>query len=377
VKNAWNPSTILSVTERDEIMSQFHQLRVLSCKAETRDAVVVTFEVPEAKREAFRFVQGQHLTLRTLLDGEEVRRSYSICSAPYEDSVSIAIKRVEDGLFSTWANENLKAGHMVECMGPSGHFHVPLDPAMTRHHVAFAAGSGITPVLSIIKATLATEPLSNVTLVYGNRASSSVLFKEELADLKDRFLTRLNLVYILSREHQDIDLFNGRIDRAKCDELLKRWIDPMTIDVAYICGPQSMMEGVSESLQAQGVEKARIKMELFSAGLSHGLRKTSVVATPDGRECKVTVIQDGRRREFSIQKNKGTVLDAALAGGVELPYSCKGGVCSTCRCKMTSGEVEMDVNFALEDYEVARGFILTCQSYPLTDELVLDYDQES
>jgi ring-1,2-phenylacetyl-CoA epoxidase subunit PaaE len=358
-------------------MSQFHQLRVLDCKAETRDAVVVTFEVPEMKREAFRFVQGQHLTLRALLDGEEVRRSYSICSAPFENNMRIAIKRVQDGLFSTWASENLKAGHMIECMEPSGHFNVPLEPAIARHHVAFAAGSGITPVLSILKTTLAAEPLSRVTLVYGNRASSSVLFKEELADLKDQFLTRLNLVYILSREHQDIDLFNGRIDRAKCDELLKHWIDPATIDVAYICGPQSMMEDVSESLQAGGVEKARIKMELFSIGFPLGPRRSSVLAAPGSKECKVTVIQDGRRREFSIQKNKDTVLDAALAEGVELPYSCKGGVCSTCRCKMISGEVEMDVNFALEDYEVARGFILTCQSYPLTNGLVLDYDQES
>jgi ring-1,2-phenylacetyl-CoA epoxidase subunit PaaE len=187
----------------------------------------------------------------------------------------------------------------------------------------------------------------------------------------------LNLVYILSREHQDIDLFNGRIDRTKCDELLKRWIDPATIDVAYICGPQIMMEEVSESLQGRQVDKARIKMELFSSGLPRGPRRPSATAAPSSTECKVTVIQDGRRREFSIKKNKETVLDSALEQGIELPYSCKGGVCSTCRCKMTSGEVEMDVKFALEDYEVARGFILTCQSYPLTNELVLDYDQES
>jgi ring-1,2-phenylacetyl-CoA epoxidase subunit PaaE len=376
VKHAWNPSTTLNVIER-EIMSQFHHLRVLSCKNETRDAVVVTLEVPESVREVFRFVQGQHLTLRTRLDGGEIRRSYSICSAPFEDHLRIAIKRVQDGLFSTWANENLKPGHTVECMEPSGHFNVPLDPASARHHVAFAAGSGITPVLSIIKATLAGEPLSSVTLVYGNRASSSVLFKDELADLKNQYLTRLNLVYILSREHQDIDLFNGRIDRTKCDELLKRWIDPATIDVAYICGPQIMMEEVSESLQGRQVDKARIKMELFSSGLPRGPRRPSATAAPSSTECKVTVIQDGRRREFSIKKNKETVLDSALEQGIELPYSCKGGVCSTCRCKMTSGEVEMDVKFALEDYEVARGFILTCQSYPLTNELVLDYDQES
>jgi ring-1,2-phenylacetyl-CoA epoxidase subunit PaaE len=258
-----------------------------------------------------------------------------------------------------------------------GHFYVPLKPDTARHHVAFAAGSGITPVLSIIKTTLATEPQSRFTLFYGNRASSSVIFKEELEDLKDRYLSRFNLVFILSREHQDIELFNGRIDRAKCDQLLERWIDAADIDVAYICGPQSMMEAVSASLQAHGVAKDHIKMELFSSGLPTGPRKAAMITAPGNKECKVTLIQDGHKREFFAEKNKDTLLDSALKQGIELPYSCKGGVCSSCRCKMIAGEVEMDVNFALEDYEVARGFILTCQSYPLTNEIVLDYDQES
>lgn len=358
-------------------MSGFHPLRIASCTSETRDAVVVTFDVPEEQREVFQFTQGQHLTLRSHLDGEEIRRSYSICSAPYEGKIQIAIKRVHDGLFSTWAHQNLKPGHIIECMEPSGHFHVPLDPESARHHVAFAAGSGITPVLSIIKATMAAEPQSRFTIVYGNRASSSVIFKEELEDLKDRYLDRFNLIFILSREHQDVELFNGRIDRVKCDELLRRWIDPMDIDVAYICGPQGMMEEVSASLQARGVAKDRIKMELFLSALPQGPRKHAAVTTLGDQECKVTVIQDGRKREFSVEKNKHTLLDGALEQGIELPYSCKGGVCSTCRCKMIAGEVDVDSNFALEDYEIARGFILTCQSYPLTNEVVLDFDQES
>jgi len=358
-------------------MSKFHPLRVASLRPETRDAIVVTFEVPEAQRDAFRFIQGQHLVLRSTFDGEEIRRSYSICAAPDEGALRVAIKRVDEGLFSSWANAELKPGHMIECMEPSGHFNVPLEPEAERHHVGFASGSGITPVLSIIKATLKAEPHSRFTLFYGNRASSSVIFKEELANLKDRYLTRFNLVYVLSRETQDIELFNGRIDRQKCDQLLEQWIDPSDIDVAYICGPQNMMEAVSESLQAHGVAKSSIKMELFASAMPRLPRKPSTMAVKGQALCKLTLIQDGRTRELFIEKNKETILDAALEQGIELPYSCKGGVCSTCRCKMTKGEVDMDVNFALEDYEVARGFILTCQSYPIADELVLDFDQES
>ena len=357
-------------------MSQFHSLRVASLTNETRDTVVVTFDIPEEQREAFSFTPGQNLTLRANFDGEEVRRSYSICSAPFEKRVSIAIKRVQDGLFSTWANKELQPGHTIECMAPSGSFGAPVEPASARHHVAFAAGSGITPVFSILKTVLHEEPESRFTLVYGNRASSSVIFKEELENLKDRYLERFRLVFILSREQQDIDLFNGRIDRAKADQLFRQWIDPGDIDLAYICGPQSMMEDVYASLRAHGVAQECVKRELFGAA-PRGARKVSAVSLAGEESCTVRVIQDGRQREFVIGKKGATVLDEALAQGIELPYSCKGGVCSTCRCKLTTGEVEMDVNFALEDYEVARGFILTCQSYPVTNEIVLDFDQES
>lgn len=357
-------------------MSQFHSLRVADLTSETRDAVVVTFDVPEEQREAFRFAPGQNLTLRARLGGEEVRRSYSICSAPFENKVTIAIKRVQDGLFSTWAHQELRPGHTIECMAPSGSFGATLHPELARQHVAFVAGSGITPVLSILKTVLREEPLSRFTLVYGNRASSSVIFKEELESLKDKYLNRFRLVFVLSREQQDIELFNGRIDRTKADQLFQHWIDPTSIDIAYICGPQSMMEGVSASLLAHGVARETIKRELFGAAPPSPRRQVPLAGVAE-RECRVTIVQDGRQREFTIARNQHTVLDAALEQGVELPYSCKGGVCSTCRCKMTTGEVDMDVNFALEDYEVARGFILTCQSYPLTDRLVLDFDQES
>ena len=358
-------------------MSRFHSLRIAELTRETRDAVVVTFDVPESSREAFQFKQGQHLTLRSVLDGNEVRRSYSICSAPFEGTLRIAIKRVQDGVFSSWAHQALRPGQIIEVMEPAGTFHVPLEPTAARHHVAFAVGSGITPILSILKSVLVEEPQSRATLVYGNRASSSVIFKEELENLKDRFLDRFNLIFVLSREHQDIDLFNGRIDRAKCDAMLEHWIDPAGIDIAYLCGPQSMMDEVSASLEAKGVGKDRIKRELFGTAPADGTRKRMTSTVAIATECKVTVQLDGHKREFTMERQKDTLLDAALEQGIELPYSCKGGVCSTCRCRLTTGEVEMDVHFALEDYEIARGYILTCQSYPMTDEIALNFDGES
>ncbi|MDQ2834849.1 MAG: phenylacetate-CoA oxygenase/reductase subunit PaaK [Acidobacteriota bacterium] len=357
-------------------MNNFYPLRVSSRTNETRDAVVITFDIPEEQRETFRYTAGQHLTFRAEVAGGEVRRSYSICSAPFENRVSVAIKLAANGLFSTWANRELLPGHTIECMAPAGHFGVSLEPESKRHHVAFAAGSGITPILSILKSTLEEEPRSRFTLIYGNRASSSVIFREDLEDLKNRYLERFNLVFILSREQQDIELFNGRIDGAKCDQILRRWIDPRDIDVAYICGPQSMMAEVSASLQANGVSKEHIRMELFGTEARVGYKHPLPVARAD-RVCHVTVIQDGRRREFSVQNDGQTLLDGALEQGIELPYSCKGGVCSTCRCKMTQGKVDMDVSFALEDYEIARGFVLTCQSYPLSSEIVLDFDQDT
>ena len=357
-------------------MSRFHPLRVVALTPETRDAVVVTFAVPEELRESFRFTPGQHLTLRADFDGAEIRRSYSICSAPFEPGLRIAIKRVQDGLFSTWAHRELRPGHAIDCMEPAGHFAAPLEPQSARHHVAFAAGSGITPILSILKATLAGEPKSRFTLVYGNRSSSSVLFKEELEDLKDEYLDRLSLVFILSREQQDVELFNGRLGRETCNGLLRHWIDPRNIDVAYLCGPGTMIEEVAASLEANGVPRDHIRTERFGTAAGLPRRQDSLTGGNAG-QCRVAVIQDGRQREFSARLGGGTLLEAALTQGIDLPYSCKSGVCSTCRCKMTSGEVDMDVNFALEDYEVARGFILPCQSYPLTTEIVLDFDQES
>jgi ring-1,2-phenylacetyl-CoA epoxidase subunit PaaE len=356
-------------------MSKFHSLSIQRVERETRDAVAITFAVPEALRDQFRFDHGQHLTLRADLNGEDVRRSYSICSAVQDGKLRIAVKKTPGGVFSTWANNTLKAGDTIDVMPPLGHFNVPLDAASARHYLGFAAGSGITPLLSIVKTTLAAEPRSRFTLVYGNRASGSVMFKEELAGLKDTYLGRFNLVHVLSREAQDIELLHGRIDRAKADALLAQWVRLDDIDIAFVCGPEGMMDAVTAALKARGFPDSRIKVERFAASIPKHTHVAHVSPEPGHTECEVTVILDGATRTFILEKTKDNILEAGLRNGIELPYSCKGGVCSTCRCRLVEGEVDMDVNFALEDYEVARGFILSCQSYPVTDKVTIDFDQ--
>jgi ring-1,2-phenylacetyl-CoA epoxidase subunit PaaE len=356
-------------------MSRFHSLTVAKVKHETRDAVVVTFDVPPDLQDTFTYRQGQHLTLRAAIDGQEVRRSYSICSAAQDRQLRVAIKRVGGGQFSTWANEHIKPGVVLDVMAPEGRFNLPLDPASRRHYLAFAAGSGITPILSIVKTTLLAEPHSRFTILYGNRASSSVIFRDELAELKDVYMERLNLVYVMSREQQDIELFNGRITQDKCRQLFQRWLRVEDVDYAFICGPEDMMHGVSAALQEAGMAKDRIRIELFASSSGYSVRESHAEYRVEARhQTEVTVIMDGNHASFTMDKDKESVLDAGLRAGIDLRYSCKGGVCSTCRCKVLEGQVDMDVNYALEDYEVARGFVLSCQSFPATDTLVLDFD---
>ena len=356
-------------------MSKFHRLSIARVERETRDAIAITFAVPAALAPQFRFAQGQHLTLRADIGGEDVRRSYSICSAVQDGALRIAVKKSPGGVFSTWANEALKAGDTIDVMPPLGHFNVPLDASAARHYLGVAAGSGITPLLSIVKTTLAAEPLSRFTLVYGNRASGTVMFKEELAALKDVYMGRFNLVHVLSREAQDIELMHGRIDRAKADALLAHWVPLADIDTAFVCGPEGMMEAVIAALRARGFPDAKIKVERFAASIPRHTHVAHAAPTPGHTECEVTVTIDGATRTFTLEKTRENILEAGLRNGVELPYSCKGGVCSTCRCRLTEGEVDMDVNFALEDYEVARGFILSCQSYPVTDRVAITFDE--
>jgi ring-1,2-phenylacetyl-CoA epoxidase subunit PaaE len=356
-------------------MSKFHRLSVTSVKPETRDAVSITFVVPDALAEPFRYAAGQHLTLRADIGGQDVRRSYSICSAVHDGSLRIAVKRNTGGVFSAWANEKLKAGDTLDVLPPLGHFGLALDAAHRKHYAAFAAGSGITPLLSIIKTTLATEPHSKFTLFYGNRASGTVMFKEELAALKDIYLTRFNLVHVLSREAQDIELLHGRIDRAKAEALMAHWLDLDEVDAVFVCGPDGMMQSVAEALKARGYPDAQVRIERFATSVPRHEHRSSKPVEAGRTACEVTVVLEGVTRNFTLEKGKENILEAGLKAGVELPYSCKSGVCSTCRAKLTAGEVDMDINFALEDYELARGFVLTCQSYPVTDRVSVDYDQ--
>ncbi|MGH7119010.1 MAG: 1,2-phenylacetyl-CoA epoxidase subunit PaaE [Acetobacteraceae bacterium] len=357
-------------------MAGFYPLTVAGIHRETADSVVVSLAVPDGLAAEFRFIQGQYLTFRAIIDGAEVRRSYSICACVDEPLLRVGIKKTPGGVFSSWANTILQPGEQLEAMPPMGNFHVPLDPARRRHYAGFAAGSGITPLLSIIKTTLIKEPLSSFSLIFGNRTSSTIMFREELEALKNEHMERFSLTYILSREEQDVELFNGRIDKEKCRKLFRCWLDAETLDAAFVCGPQSMMREVAEALGEQGFDQRKIKFELFinaEAGRKEIPARAEVSARAD--LCRVTVVLDGRTRSFDLEKNAATVLDAALEEGIEAPYACKAGVCSTCRAMLVGGQVTMDANYALDEYETARGYILTCQSHPVTDRIVVDYDQ--
>jgi ring-1,2-phenylacetyl-CoA epoxidase subunit PaaE len=359
-------------------MIHFHSLEVKKIEKETDDCVTIVFDVPSGLKDTFRFIQGQSLTVRTHLAGEEVRRTYSICSAPQDNILRVAVKKVEGGLFSTYANEELKAGDYLDVMPPVGKFNTGLHPAHKKNYVAFAAGSGITPVLSIIKTTLLTEPFSTFTLVYGNRTRGSIIFKEELEALKDKHIDRFRIFHILSRERTDAPVNSGRIDKEKCSLLLPRLIDPAKTDEYFLCGPEEMIFCVRDFLQEQGVPKEHIHFELFTIPG----QKKSVVDTSaseqktEGPVSKVTVKLDGLSFDFDLSRSGQSILDAALAQGADLPFACKGGVCCTCRARLVQGEVNMDVNWGLEEDEIREGFILTCQSHPTSENVIVDFDSK-
>jgi len=358
-------------------LARFHPLQVTEVRRETRDAVVVTLVPGEDDRAAFDFTQGQYLTFRRTFDGEELRRSYSICTGRDDGLLRVGIKRVDGGCFSTWANEELRAGDVLEAMPPMGAFFTAIEPAAAKHYLGFAGGSGITPVLSIIKTMLAREPRSRFTLVYANRQISTIMFREELDDLKNIYLGRLSVIHILESEAQDIDLFTGRIDAEKCAGLFRHWIDLKSIDTAFICGPEPMMLAIAAALRDHGLGDARIKFELFASSQPGRSRRKaeSSAAAVKGAACDATVILDGAARRFKFPRKGQSLLDAALDNSMDVPHACKAGVCSTCRAKVLEGEVEMEVNHALEDYEVRQGYVLTCQCYPLSDRIVVSYDQ--
>lgn len=359
---------------------QFHALRVAAVDPLTDDAVAVTFAVPPELREAYSFVAGQHLTVRRFTDTEEARRSYSICSTPSELAarglVRIGVKQIAGGVFSTYAAKALAVGESVDVLPPLGHFTTAFEKTRTKRYAAIAAGSGITPVLSLLTTGLAVEPSSHFTLLYGNRAAATVMFSEELADLKDRYPGRLQVLHVLSREPQLSPLLSGRIDAARLREILghTELLDAATVDEWFLCGPYGMVLDAKGVLAERGVPEERVHTELFHVD-EPPVEATSALAEPvaGGATAAVTIILDGRESTFAMDRGE-RVLDAALRVRGELPYACKGGVCSTCRAKVVEGEVAMVRNYALEPSEVAAGYVLTCQSRPVTDKIIIDYD---
>lgn len=353
-------------------MAKFHTLKVSELSRPTDDSVAVTFEVPENLQEEFAFTQGQHLTLKKEIDGEDTRRSYSICSCPIDETLTVAIKKLDGGKFSTWANEVLKVGDEIEVNPPHGHFYVPLNPENANSYVAFASGSGITPIISIIETTLRTEPESEFTLFYGNRRTGAIIFQEELEALKNRCMGRFSLYHVLSKERQESDLFNGRIDNEKIRSYARLFFDPESVDHYFTCGPEEMMLSVQSELKNLGVPEERIHLELFTSPVGKlGGREKEV--KHEKAHAEITVVLDGNSLTFPYDSDK-SILDVAFDNGADLPYACKGGVCSTCVCKVEEGEVEMDVNYALEPDELERGLVLSCQSYPKTDKVKLNFD---
>lgn len=353
----------------------FHKLRVAEVKRETPDAVSVRFELPESLREKFAFRAGQHLTFRREIGGEEVRRNYSVCVAPGEGVLKIGVKKIAGGAFSSWVNDELKAGDELDVMAPHGSFCWNFDASARREYVGFAGGSGITPVLSLMKTALAMEPNSRFTLFYGNRNSIGVMFLDEIADLKDRYLDRLSVFHFLEDEEEEIELFNGRLDRAKVDELLATLVKSAHVDAFFICGPGPMMDAVEEALVAQNVEKSRILIERFTTGpLSEVQAAAARALEQKAAGLKMSVTLNGRRMNVSFDPAQHSILDNVRAAGLPAPFACKGGVCATCRAKVTAGEVSMKVNYGLSEQEIADGYVLTCQATPVSEGVVLTYD---
>ena len=364
----------MSVQHPGPSHSRFHPLPIGHIEALTDDSIAVTFDVSDDLREEYLFTQGQHITIRTELAGDDVRRNYSICSPVSSEVLRIAVKRLPGGAFSEHALGSLKVGDVLDVMTPSGRFFTELDPGNAKQYVFVAAGSGITPVLSILATTLESEPDSTLTLVYANRTSKSVMFLEEIEDLKDRYQARLHLIHVLSREPQEVELFSGRLDADRMARLLESILPVDLVDDWFLCGPFDMVTELRKLLIAEGVSQRAIHAEVFHIESAPPVRRTAVGPATDETGADVTITLDGRASSFVLNADGPPVLDAALAVRSDAPFACKGGVCGTCRAKVLEGTVEMDTNWALEPDEVERGYVLTCQSHPTSAKLVLDYD---
>ncbi len=357
--------------------THFHKLTIKDIRNETPECVSIAFHVPDELKEAFKFVHGQNITIRTNINNEEIRRSYSICSSPLENELRVAVKKIADGKFSAYT-DTLKKTDELEVLPPTGKFYTQLNPSNKKKYIAFAAGSGITPIISIIKTTLAAEPQSSFTLIYGNKNRSSIIFKEELEAIKNKFMSRFVLHHILSREKTDAPINNGRINADKCDEINDKLIDIKNADEFFICGPEQMIFSVKDWLEKNEIDKKKIHFELFTVpGQQSPIHHSPFTIHPkifEGKTSEVTIKLDGISFSFDLLYDAEPILDAALKQGADLPFACKGGVCSTCRAKLIEGKVEMEHNYALEPDELEKGFILTCQSHPRTEKVVIDFD---
>ena len=357
-------------------LETFHPLTIAEVRRETADSVSLLLDVPQALRPSFAFTAGQHVTLRAEIDGQDIRRNYSLCVAPHEGELRVAVKAIPGGVFSAWANAHLRPGHAIEVMPPHGSFTWTFETAAQREYLGVAGGSGITPILSLAKTALIEEPRSGFTLLYGNRHSQSVMFLETLAALKDRFLGRLALHHFLEDEvDDDLDLFNGRLDRAKADTVFDTLVNPATLDAAFICGPGPMMDAVEASLIAHGMPQAAILTERFTIGPPSAARAAAAQALAQkAAGLTFSARLGGTRRTIPFDPALGNLLDSARAAGLPAPYACKAGVCATCRARVTAGRVEMTTNYGLSTDEVAAGYVLTCQSVPLGEGVIVDYD---
>ncbi|TDP58343.1 1,2-phenylacetyl-CoA epoxidase subunit PaaE [Flavobacterium dankookense] len=355
-------------------MSKFHSIKIADIYKETKDCSVLSFEIPNDLKEEFQYKQGQHLTLRSIINGQDTRRSYSLCSSPIENTWKIAVKKINGGLFSTFVNDTLKKGDTIEVMAPNGEFNVAINSQKPKNYIVFAAGSGITPILSIIKTHLISEPNSTFKLFYLNRTVKSIIFKEEIEQLKNTYFDRFEIFHFLTKEHRSIELLNGRFTKEKLQVLTKNIIDIPSTDECFICGPEQMIFLIRDELVAAGLDKNKIHYELFTSGITEEDKaRMAKIVEKKVEGTDVTIIDGGKEFHFVMDDDFDNILDGALAAGADLPFACKGGVCSTCKCKVVSGTVEMKINYALDENEVAKGLVLSCQAVPTSEKVVVDF----
>lgn len=356
-------------------MATFHKIKIKDIYKETDDTSVITFDIPSEIRSEFKFRQGQHLTLKADIDGNDTRRSYSLCSSPFDGEWKVAVKQILGGVFSTFVNEKLSTGDMLEVMAPTGNFGVECQPLEAKNYLFFAAGSGITPVLSMVKAHLAAEPKSTCKLFYVNKTAKSIIFKEELEQLRNKYFGRFEINYFLTKERRDIELFNGRFDDEKMEVLTKTFIDIPDTNEVFLCGPEKMVNYVSGYLVNAGLPKEHVHFELFVTGLTEeDIARAERLAQQNVEGTEITIVDGGKEFSFVMTKEYDNILDAALGAGADLPFACKGGVCSTCKCEVKEGDVEMKINYALSDKEVSQNLVLSCQAVPTTDKVIVDFD---